>query len=93
MKKLTALLLATLLTFAASAQTITIPAAEGYKNSIERDSADNNVELVNDEASPGNDKLYGTNGSGVRGWYDQPSSSGHSDGANCAAGNYPLGRS
>lgn len=27
--------------------------------------------LVNDTASPGNNKLYGTNGSGVRGWYDQ----------------------
>lgn len=31
-----------------------------------------NVNLVNDTASPGNSKLYGTNGSGVRGWYDQP---------------------
>lgn len=29
-------------------------------------------ELVNDEASPGNSKLYGTNGAGVKGWYDQP---------------------
>lgn len=29
------------------------------------------VNLVNDSATPGNDKLYGTNGSGVRGWYDQ----------------------
>jgi len=30
------------------------------------------VNLVNDAASPGNSKLYGTNSSGVRGWYDIP---------------------
>lgn len=30
------------------------------------------VNLVNDSASPGNNKLYGTNGSGTRGWYDIP---------------------
>lgn len=36
------------------------------------------VNLVNDEASPGNDKLYGTNGSGVKGWYDQPAGGGSS---------------
>ena len=30
------------------------------------------VSLVNDVASPGNSKLYGTNSSGVRGWYDIP---------------------
>jgi hypothetical protein len=29
--------------------------------------------LVNDSASPGNNRLYGTNGSGVKGWYAQPS--------------------
>lgn len=28
--------------------------------------------LSGDSASPGNSKLYGTNGSGVKGWYDQP---------------------
>lgn len=32
------------------------------------------VNLVNDSASPGNNKMYGTNGSGARGWYDVPSS-------------------
>jgi hypothetical protein len=32
------------------------------------------VSLVNDTASPGNNKMYGTNGSGVRGWHDVPSS-------------------
>lgn len=30
--------------------------------------------LVNDSATPGNDMLYGTNGSGVKGWYAQPAS-------------------
>jgi len=30
------------------------------------------VSLVNDVASPGNSKLYGTNSSGIRGWYDIP---------------------
>jgi hypothetical protein len=30
------------------------------------------IKLVNDESSPGNSQLYGTNGSGVKGWYDQP---------------------
>ena len=29
-------------------------------------------QLVNDSATPGNSKLYGTNGSGVLGWYAQP---------------------
>jgi hypothetical protein len=30
----------------------------------------NNVELDGDDASPGNDKVYGTNGSGAKGWYN-----------------------
>lgn len=30
------------------------------------------VELNNDEASPGNFKAYGTNGSGVKGWFGLP---------------------
>jgi hypothetical protein len=30
------------------------------------------LKLVNDSSSPGATKLYGTNGSGVKGWYDQP---------------------
>jgi len=33
------------------------------------------VKLSGDSASPGNAKLYGTDGSGVKGWYDQPSAS------------------
>ena len=38
--------------------------------------ANRTIELVNDQDTPGNDKLYGTNGSGVKGWYDQPSGGG-----------------
>jgi hypothetical protein len=30
------------------------------------------IELVGDSASPGNSMLYGTNGSGTKGWYAQP---------------------
>jgi hypothetical protein len=30
------------------------------------------IYLVGDDATPGNSKLYGTNGSGTKGWYDQP---------------------
>lgn len=30
------------------------------------------VDLDGDEDTPGNDKLYGTNGEGAKGWYDQP---------------------
>lgn len=37
-------------------------------------SADRTLSLLNDEASPGNSKMYGTNGSGVKGWYAQPTS-------------------
>lgn len=33
------------------------------------------LQLQGDSASPGNSMLYGTNGSGVKGWYSQPSSS------------------
>ena len=33
------------------------------------------IQLVNDSASPGNSMLYGTNASGVKGWYTQPSGS------------------
>lgn len=31
------------------------------------------IQLVGDSASPGNTKLYGTNVSGTKGWYSQPS--------------------
>ncbi len=34
------------------------------------------VKLVNDAASPGVSKLYGTDGSGTKGWFDQPAGGG-----------------
>ena len=43
------------------------------KNSIEDDGGD--LQLVGDSASAGNDKYYGTNGTGTKGFYDLPSSS------------------
>jgi hypothetical protein len=39
------------------------------------------LQLSGDSASPGNSQLYGTNSSGTKGWYAQPSS---------GAGSYPL---
>lgn len=44
--------------------------SDGVKNSIEIDSGD--LQLDGDEASPGNNKVYGTDGSGVKGWKDDP---------------------
>lgn len=41
-------------------------------NSIDANA--NDIQLVNDEASPGADQVYGTNGSGTKGWYDTPES-------------------
>jgi hypothetical protein len=32
----------------------------------------NGIKLSGDASSPGNTKLYGTDGSGTKGWYDQP---------------------
>lgn len=43
------------------------------KNSLEVDSGQ--MQLVGDSASPGNEKYYGTNSGGTRGYYDLPSSS------------------
>ncbi len=34
-------------------------------------SADRTLQLVNDSASPGNSKLYGTDSTGTKGWYDR----------------------
>lgn len=39
-------------------------------------SADRTLSLVNDAASPGVNKVYGTDGSGVRGWKDDPAGGG-----------------
>lgn len=46
------------------------------KNSIEVDSGD--LQLDGDEASPGNNKVYGTDGSGNKGWKDDPAGGGGS---------------
>lgn len=35
-------------------------------------SADRTLSLVNDSASPGNNKVYGTDGAGIKGWKDDP---------------------
>jgi hypothetical protein len=45
-------------------------AALTFQHSLSRST--NTINLDGDSASPGNDKLYGTNGSGTKGWYDQP---------------------
>jgi hypothetical protein len=39
------------------------------------------LKLVGDSASPGNSKLYGTDGSGNKGWYNQPAGGGGGIGA------------
>jgi len=43
-------------------------------NSIEIE--DGEIQLVGDEESPGNNKVYGTDGSGVKGWKDDPAGGG-----------------
>ena len=42
-------------------------------------SADRTLALVGDTASPGNNKVYGTDGSGTRGWKDDPAGGGSSN--------------
>jgi hypothetical protein len=41
--------------------------------------ADRELQLANDLTSPGNNKVYGTNGTGVKGWKDDPTGGGNSD--------------
>jgi Protein of unknown function (DUF1565) len=41
-------------------------------NSVTGDGNATAIKLVNDTATPGNSKYYGTNGSGVRGWFSSP---------------------
>lgn len=50
--------------------TPSITAAAIVQMSITADAS--GLKLSGDSASPGNSKLYGTNGSGTKGWYDQP---------------------
>jgi hypothetical protein len=49
-------------------------AAAGVKNSIEIDSAE--LQLVGDNATPGANKVYGTDASGNKGWKDDPAGGG-----------------
>ena len=43
---------------------------KGQKNSVELDTGD--LQLAGDQATPGNNKVYGTTGVGVKGWKDDP---------------------
>ena len=56
----------------------------GYepKNSIEVDADE--LQLVGDEASPGNNKVYGTDAAGAKGWKDDPA------GSSAAPEYYPI---
>lgn len=45
-------------------------AVAGVKNSIEIDTGD--IQLIGDEASPGVDQVYGTDGAGTKGWKADP---------------------
>ena len=56
----------------------TIAASAITQMSITADAS--GLRLSGDSTSPGNTKLYGTNASGAKGWYDQPSGGGVSDG-------------
>jgi len=44
------------------------------------------LKLSGDASAPGNSKLYGTNGSGVKGWYDQPGGGGNAFGTIAVSG-------
>ncbi len=48
------------------------------------------LQLSGDIASPGNTMLYGTNSSGVKGWYAQPSGGGGSSGGNVTPDTHPT---
>ncbi|WP_043767499.1 hypothetical protein [Algiphilus aromaticivorans] len=61
------------------------------KNSIEVDSADDDLQLVGDTPSPGNNKFYATDGSGNRGWQDAPGATSLEDDAPAALGTASAG--
>lgn len=53
--------------------TLTGQALSGVvKKQMSIDGDASGLKLVNDSTTPGNLKLYGTNGTGTKGWYDQP---------------------
>ena len=56
------------------------------KNSIETDDGD--LQLVGDADAPGNDKVYGTDGTGTKGWKDDPAG-GAADDGNVLGGDAP----
>jgi len=56
----------------------------GFPMSIKKN-ADDTVTLVNDTATPGNSKYYGTDAAGVKGWFSLPPSGASSD-----TGNYLI---
>lgn len=56
-------------------------------------SADRTMALVNDTASPGNSKYYGTDASGVKGWHALPSGGGGSPGGSGSELQYRSGAS
>jgi hypothetical protein len=58
------------------------------KNSVEVDDGD--LQLVGDADAPGNDKVYGTDGSGVKGWKDNPAGGDGLVEANVQTGSYTL---
>lgn len=50
-------------------------AHKGQKNSVQLDVGE--LQLVGDQAAPGNNKVYGTDGAGAKGWKDDPASGIH----------------
>lgn len=56
-----------------SSITGTLPAANVLTQNSIINSSTSGLQLSGDLKSPGNSMLYGTNGSGVKGWYPQPS--------------------
>lgn len=93
MKRLLALLLFSSVALAQT--TVPIRAIDDAKNSIEVDT-DRQIQLVGDASAPGNDKCYGTNGSGVKGWYDCAAGGGSSNSfetINAPAGTDPVAES
>jgi hypothetical protein len=45
---------------------------EKVSKSLEVDAVNHKIQLSGDSATPGNNKIYGTNGSGTKGWIDFP---------------------
>jgi len=50
-----------------------VAASVEVADSVVRSESDDKIRLDGDAAAPGNDKLYGTDGTGAKGWRDAPS--------------------